>query len=144
MAHLGVPAPEQVDRRIATVIIFGRRRFTTLDTPHELAHHVLVFRVHAAEPYPAVGSGLVTARAAGDVQEWVLDTKIGDVHRRWSKETDYKAAYDALGDEFDLARALIEARSAAGLSQSQLARRMVSSDRSASAGAATAGRLRRG
>jgi transcriptional regulator with XRE-family HTH domain len=54
-------------------------------------------------------------------------TKISDLHRRWSKETDYKAAYDALGDEFDLARALIEARSAAGLSQSQLARRMKTS-----------------
>ena len=38
--------------------------FPTLNTPHELAHHVLVFRVHAAEPYLAVGSGLVTARAA--------------------------------------------------------------------------------
>ena len=33
--------------------------FPTLNTPHELAHHVLVFRVHAAEPYLAVGSGLV-------------------------------------------------------------------------------------
>ena len=49
--------------------------FPTLNTPHELAHHVLVFRVHAAEPYLAVGSGLVTARASGDVQEWVLDTE---------------------------------------------------------------------
>jgi len=47
----------------------------TLNVPHELAYHVLVFRVHAAEPYLAAGSGLVTARAAGDVQEWVLDTE---------------------------------------------------------------------
>ena len=36
----------------------------------------------------------------------------------------HKEAYDALGEEFDLARALIEARTAAGLSQAQLARRM--------------------
>jgi aminopeptidase N len=49
--------------------------FPTLNTPHELARHVLVFRVHAAEPYLAVGSGLVAARAGGDVQEWVLDTE---------------------------------------------------------------------
>ena len=49
--------------------------FPTLNVPHELARHVLVFRVHAAEPYLGVGSGLVTARAAGDVQEWVLDTE---------------------------------------------------------------------
>jgi hypothetical protein len=49
--------------------------FPTLNTPHELARHVLVFRVHAAEPYLAVGSGLLTPRHAGDVQEWVLDTE---------------------------------------------------------------------
>ena len=54
-------------------------------------------------------------------------TKINDLHRRWSKDADYKDAYDALGEEFDLARALIEARTAAGLSQSQLARRMKTS-----------------
>ena len=51
-------------------------------------------------------------------------TKTSDLHRRWSKDADYKDAYDALGEEFDLARALIEARTAAGLSQSQLAKRM--------------------
>ena len=49
--------------------------FPTLNTPHELTHHVLVFRVHAAEPYLAVGSGLLTPRSGGDVQEWVLDTE---------------------------------------------------------------------
>jgi ribosome-binding protein aMBF1 (putative translation factor) len=51
-------------------------------------------------------------------------TKIKDLHRRWSKGDDYKAAYDALDEEFQLARVLIEARTRAGLSQSQLARRM--------------------
>ena len=54
-------------------------------------------------------------------------TKITDLHRRWAKDADYKEEYDALGEEFDLARALIEARAAAGLSQSQLARRMKTS-----------------
>lgn len=54
-------------------------------------------------------------------------TKISDLHRRWRKDGDYKDAYHALGDEFDLARALIEARTAAGLSQAQLARRMKTS-----------------
>jgi ribosome-binding protein aMBF1 (putative translation factor) len=54
-------------------------------------------------------------------------TKISDLHRRWRKDADYKDAYDALGEEFDLARALIEARTAAGLSQAQLARRMKTS-----------------
>jgi transcriptional regulator with XRE-family HTH domain len=54
-------------------------------------------------------------------------TKISELHRRWSKTADYNEAYDALGEEFDLARALIEARTAAGLSQAQLARRMKTS-----------------
>ena len=54
-------------------------------------------------------------------------TKIKDLHRRWSRDDDYKAAYDGLEEEFRLARALIEARTAAGLSQSQLARRMKTS-----------------
>ena len=54
-------------------------------------------------------------------------TKISELHRRWSEDADYKDAYDVLGEEFDLARALIEARTAAGLSQAQLARRMKTS-----------------
>src|SRR4051794_16252707 len=54
-------------------------------------------------------------------------TKISDLHRRWRKDAEYKAAYDTLGEEFDLARALIEARAAAGLSQSQLAKKMKTS-----------------
>ena len=54
-------------------------------------------------------------------------TKISDLHRRWSKDADYREDYDALGKEFNLARALIEARAAAGLSQSELARRMKTS-----------------
>jgi transcriptional regulator with XRE-family HTH domain len=54
-------------------------------------------------------------------------TKISELHRRWSKDRGYNDAYDALREEFDLARALIEARTAAGLSQSQLAKRMKTS-----------------
>ena len=54
-------------------------------------------------------------------------TRISELHRRWSKDGDYKDAYDSLGEECDLARALIEARTAAGLSQAQLARRMKTS-----------------
>ena len=53
----------------------NERLFPTLNTPRELARHVLVFRLHAAEPYLAAGSGLVTGRLAGDVQEFSLDTE---------------------------------------------------------------------
>ena len=51
-------------------------------------------------------------------------TKVKDLHRKWMKEPGYKSAYDALDDEFQLAKTLIEARKQAGLSQDQLARRM--------------------
>ena len=54
-------------------------------------------------------------------------TTISDLHRRWRKDADYNCAYDALGEGFDLVRALIQARTAAGLPQSQLARRMKTS-----------------
>jgi transcriptional regulator with XRE-family HTH domain len=54
-------------------------------------------------------------------------TKISELHCRWSNDRDYKDAYDALGEEFDLARALIKARTDAGLSQAQLASRMKTS-----------------
>jgi ribosome-binding protein aMBF1 (putative translation factor) len=54
-------------------------------------------------------------------------TKISELHHRWSQDASYKAAYNALEEEFDLARTLIDARTAAGLSQAQLARRMKTS-----------------
>ena len=54
-------------------------------------------------------------------------TRISELHRRWTKDADYEDANDALDEEFDLARALIKPRTAAGLSQSQLARRIKSS-----------------
>jgi ribosome-binding protein aMBF1 (putative translation factor) len=54
-------------------------------------------------------------------------TKISELYCRWSKDAAYKDACDALEEEFGLARALIEARTAAGLSQAQLAWRMKTS-----------------
>jgi transcriptional regulator with XRE-family HTH domain len=51
-------------------------------------------------------------------------TKINDLHNKWLQDADYRAAYDALEDEFALAAALIEARSRAGLTQGELAERM--------------------
>jgi len=54
-------------------------------------------------------------------------TKVKDLHKRWSKEKEYHAEYDALEGEFALARTLIEARTRAGLSQTQLAQRMKTS-----------------
>lgn len=43
---------------------------------------------------------------------------------KWRRDPAYQAAYDALDEEFTLASALIEARSSAGISQEEIARRM--------------------
>ena len=51
-------------------------------------------------------------------------TKILDMHKKWLKDPEYAREYDALEGEFSLAAAVMKARSRAGLSQSELARRM--------------------
>jgi len=51
-------------------------------------------------------------------------TKVNDLHQKWMKGPKYRKAYEALTPEFELARAVIDARVTAGLTQQQLARRM--------------------
>ena len=51
-------------------------------------------------------------------------SKVSDLHKKWGRDPEYQAAYDALQPEFELARSLIEARMGAGLTQAQLAKRM--------------------
>jgi ribosome-binding protein aMBF1 (putative translation factor) len=46
------------------------------------------------------------------------------LHRKWIKDGKYRKACKALEGEFELARAVIQARSQAGLTQQQLAKRM--------------------
>ncbi len=54
-------------------------------------------------------------------------TKARGLHQKWMKDPEYKTEYEALAGEFQLAKLLIEARTRAGLSQPQLARRMKTS-----------------
>ena len=54
-------------------------------------------------------------------------TRVAVLHRRWSQDARYQAAYEALAEDFTLAHTLIEARTRAGLTQSQLAGRMKTS-----------------
>jgi transcriptional regulator with XRE-family HTH domain len=51
-------------------------------------------------------------------------TKAKDLHRKWMKQPAYRAEYDALEREFQIARTLIKARQRAGLTQTDVARRM--------------------
>ena len=36
-------------------------------------------------------------------------SKVRDLHEQWSRDPEYRAAYESLGPEFELARQLIEA-----------------------------------
>ena len=51
-------------------------------------------------------------------------TRVDDLHKEWMKNPKYRREYEALEEEFSLTAALIEARSRAGLTQQQVARRM--------------------
>jgi len=51
-------------------------------------------------------------------------TKVKDLHQKWMKNKEYRKAHDELAAEFALARAVIDARAKAGLTQEQLAKRM--------------------
>ena len=51
-------------------------------------------------------------------------SKIADLHKEWSRDPEYQQACDRLGAEFELTRALIEARTGAGFTQAELAGRM--------------------
>ena len=51
-------------------------------------------------------------------------SKVSDLHQEWMKNEDYRKAHEELEPEFALARAVIEARVSAGLTQEQLAERM--------------------
>jgi ribosome-binding protein aMBF1 (putative translation factor) len=50
--------------------------------------------------------------------------RVDDLHRNWMKDPKYRREYEALEEEFSLVAALIEARTRAGLTQEQVARRM--------------------
>ena len=50
--------------------------------------------------------------------------KVSELHREWSKDPEYREAYDRLEPEFALSRMLIEARTRAALTQAELAERM--------------------
>ena len=49
---------------------------------------------------------------------------MADLHEEWSRDPEYREAYEKLGSEFELSRSVIEARTNASLTQAQLAERM--------------------
>lgn len=51
-------------------------------------------------------------------------TRLMDLHDRWMADPAYQAAYDALHTDFEIARAVIDARARASLTQADLAERM--------------------
>jgi ribosome-binding protein aMBF1 (putative translation factor) len=53
--------------------------------------------------------------------------RVDDMHKDWMKDANYRREFKALGEEFSLVAALIEARTRAGLTQGQVAQRMKTS-----------------
>lgn len=51
-------------------------------------------------------------------------TKVKDLHQKWMKSKEYRKVHEELAAEFEIARAVIDARVTAGLTQEQLAQRM--------------------
>ncbi len=51
-------------------------------------------------------------------------SSISRLKKKWQTDSEFREAYDALKPELHLARRLIAARSRAGLSQTEVARRM--------------------
>jgi transcriptional regulator with XRE-family HTH domain len=54
-------------------------------------------------------------------------TKIGELHKKWMDDPEYRREYEALEEEFALASAMIKARKRAGLTQEDLAKEMETS-----------------
>ncbi|MGD0771687.1 MAG: helix-turn-helix transcriptional regulator [Candidatus Solibacter sp.] len=50
--------------------------------------------------------------------------RVDDLHKEWMNDPKYRHEYEALEEEFSLVAALIEARTRAGLTQEQVAKRM--------------------
>ena len=50
--------------------------------------------------------------------------RVDDLHKNWMKDLEYRREFEALDEEFSLVAAQIEARTRAGLTQKQMARRM--------------------
>lgn len=51
-------------------------------------------------------------------------SKMADLHEEWSRDPEYREAYEKLGPEFELSRSVIKACTNASLTQAQLAERM--------------------
>src|ERR1017187_6616201 len=56
--------------------------------------------------------------------EVLLMARVSEMHEGWMKEPEYRKAYDSLEGEFALAEAVIDARNRVGLTQTELARKM--------------------
>ena len=54
-------------------------------------------------------------------------SQLGDLHRRWMKDSEYRMAFEDMKPEFELTGTLIQARAEAGLTQEQVAQRMETS-----------------
>jgi hypothetical protein len=74
--RLNIPTSYGFITDVNDITGFGNEElFPTINTPHELARHILTFRVHSNNEYHCIGSGLVRQTVGDSIQEWILDTE---------------------------------------------------------------------
>lgn len=86
---------------------------------------VVILRVFAKKTQKTPRREIELARPTckgGDMSR--KNIPVGESFAAWRKDPEYVKAYNALEEEFSLAKAMIEARAHAGLTQEQLAERM--------------------
>jgi transcriptional regulator with XRE-family HTH domain len=54
-------------------------------------------------------------------------TELKRLYKKWSRAAEYRKAFDSLDEQFALAQAMIEARNRAGLTQTEVAKRIKTS-----------------
>lgn len=78
-------------------------------------------RVREEDPAHAAPGDQV---GAGSREGGIAMSTLEELHGRWSRDADYRESHERLGAEFELARALVEDRARAGMTQADLAARM--------------------
>ncbi len=93
-----------------------------------MAWTVSILNETVEEDSKNTGKGNQACFKAGEGNERITAMKtVKQIEKRWRENAEYQKAYYALEDEFAVARALIEARTKAKLTQTEVAARMETS-----------------
>lgn len=126
LEQVGQPHVKHPDDRLWEMRLSGRSGISRALYVVASGRRVVIVRVFVkkTQKTPRREIELALARAKAVIRGNMVMTRISEIHKKWMKEPQYRKAYHALEDEFAIARAVIAARKRAGLTQTELARRM--------------------